>query len=65
MKLKPCPNPWCPSTDHKLKHEFYVPRIRPNMGELYQVECSVCPIKGPIRKTEAKAVIAWNTRKKI
>ena len=55
--LKPCPSPWCNHRSfivHTSKDHFY--------GEAFQGRCSQCNLGGPVKRTKAEAIAAWNTR---
>lgn len=56
-ELKPCPVPWCESTDISVERENY--EIAPRE---YFATCNQCTTTGPMSDTEAGAAAAWNTR---
>lgn len=51
-ELKPCPNPWCGSTEIETD----------DVGLYAYAECKHCGLVGPDRITEADAIAAWNER---
>lgn len=50
-KLKPCP--WCESTDAHHQSDY---------GDESQFVCAVCDTRGPMKRSYAEAITAWNTR---
>ena len=58
-ELKPCPKPWC---EAKARGADFSPNVySAGLGNLC-VSCPSCRLKGPLRSTEAEAILAWNTR---
>lgn len=61
-ELLPCPDPWCP-TNKEGELEFGDEPIC--VRQLYggfAVQCAICELSGPHKRTEAEAATAWNTR---
>jgi hypothetical protein len=58
-ELKPCPNPWCEALEREGDFSPVAHRI-PHGN--WQVSCTSCDQKGPIRSYEDHAITAWNTR---
>ena len=56
-ELLPCPSPWC-------NHRAYVASTDDDAfyGKAFQGRCTQCGMGGPVKRTEAEAVTAWNTR---
>ncbi len=57
--LLPCPNPWCEGPE---REGDFSPVVGRRQFGNWSVGCSSCPMDGPIRRTEAEAITAWNTR---
>lgn len=57
-ELKPCPNPWCGSTDIGIESDFY------DSPPVHYTVCNACGNTGPARDTEEAAADVWNTRPK-
>lgn len=57
-ELLPCPSPWC-------DHRAYVASTDDDAfyGKAFQGRCTQCDMGGPVKRTEAEAVTAWNTRR--
>ena len=58
-ELKPCPNPWCPSTSTRTRKKRDVLGI--SGLQSFWVRCS-CGVRSPNRPTRADADAVWNTR---
>ena len=56
-ELLPCPSPWC-------DHRAYVASTDDDAfyGKAFQGRCTQCGLGGPVKRTEAEAIAAWNTR---
>jgi hypothetical protein len=56
-RLRACASPWC-------DHAAFVASTDTDMfyGKAYQVQCSQCSMGGPVKRTEAEAIDAWNVR---
>ena len=52
-ELKPCPSPWCNSTDIEMSHH--------SSQSKFFMKCMTCNLEGPY-STKEDAIEAWNTR---
>ena len=59
QELKPCPNPWCEGAE---REGDFSPKAQQRQFGNWQVQCTSCPMDGPIASTEAEAITAWNNR---
>lgn len=57
VKLLACASPWC-------DHAAFVATTDTDLfyGQAFQVQCTQCGMGGPVKRTEAEAIAAWNTR---
>jgi hypothetical protein len=55
--LKPCPNPWCGSSDLEIITEYESGPPSPNY-----VLCKDCGFQGPSKLTKQETKNTWNTR---
>lgn len=58
-ELLPCPNPWC---EAKERVGDFSPAVRLHHLGNYRVVCTSCMTEGPLLRTKADAITAWNTR---
>lgn len=58
-ELRTCPNPWCEGPE---REGDYSPAVRLHHHGNYRVVCTSCIMDGPLRRTPAEAIAAWNTR---
>lgn len=61
-ELLPCPDPWCP-TNKEGEPEFGdEPICVLQQYGGYAVQCAICELSGPRKRTKVDAEAAWNTR---